>query len=133
MRPDSANSPTCPRTSRRHRGLALLAGFGSWALAAGAAFADDTEIFVNQGASAGVRPNVLFIVDTSGSMNGGVVLPRPPYDPAVSYGGECSVDRVYFQRDTATGTPDCGDDDEEVACDADETRGAAAGTALAGT
>lgn len=133
MRPDSANSPTCPRTSRRHRGLALLAGFGSWALAAGAAFADDTEIFVNQGASAGVRPNVLFIVDTSGSMNGGVVLPRPPYDPAVSYGGECSVDRVYFQRDTATGTPDCGDDDEEVAFDADDNRCAAAVTALAGT
>jgi type IV pilus assembly protein PilY1 len=134
MRPDSTTPLPCPRTTRRHRGLALLAGLGSWALAAGATFADDTEIFVNQGASAGVRPNVLFIVDTSGSMNGGVVLPRPPYDPAVEYGGECSRDRVYFQRDTASGTPDCGDDDEdEVAFDADANRCAAAVTALAGT
>ncbi|NVJ59821.1 MAG: PQQ-binding-like beta-propeller repeat protein [Gammaproteobacteria bacterium] len=33
------------------------------------AFADDTEIFFNSTASRGVVPNVLFIFDTSGSMN----------------------------------------------------------------
>jgi type IV pilus assembly protein PilY1 len=130
MRPDPTTPPTSPRTARRNRGLAVLAGLGCWALAAGAAFADDTEIFVNQGASAGVRPNVLFIVDTSGSMNAGVVLPRPPYDPAVTYSGACSRDRVYFQRNTATGTPDCGDDAAAFA--ADNNRCAAAVRALAG-
>jgi type IV pilus assembly protein PilY1 len=111
---------------------ALFAGLAAWGLAAGAAFADDTEIFVNQGASAGVRPNVLFVVDTSGSMNGLVQLDRPPYDPANSYSGECSRDRVYFQRDTATGTPDC-DSDDEVAFDADDNSCAASVTALGGT
>jgi type IV pilus assembly protein PilY1 len=110
---------------------ALLAGLAAWTLAAGAAFADDTEIFVNQGASAGVRPNVLFVVDTSGSMNGLVQLDRPPYDPAQTYSGECSNDRVYFQRDTATGTPDC--DADEVAFDADDNSCAASVTALGGT
>lgn len=110
---------------------AVLAGLAVWALAASAAFADDTEIFVNQGASAGVRPNVLFVVDTSGSMNGSVRLDRPPYDPATQYAGQCSRDTIYFQRDTATGTPDC-DDDEEVGFDAAQNRCDASVTALAG-
>jgi type IV pilus assembly protein PilY1 len=122
-----------PLRARPQPALAMLAGLATFTLAAGAAFADDTEIFVNQGASAGVRPNVLFVVDTSGSMNGAVQLDRPPYNPATQYAGECGGDRVYFQRDTATGTPDCSDDDEEeVGFDADANRCAASVTALAG-
>ncbi|HVY80755.1 MAG TPA: hypothetical protein VG994_07230 [Steroidobacteraceae bacterium] len=90
------------------RVLGLLAGT-LLALSCGApALADDTEIFVSNSLANGVRPNILFIMDTSGSMDeDDVVLNRVPYDSTVSYSGACSEDRVYFSRGTA-GVPDCG-------------------------
>lgn len=51
-------------------------------------FADDTEIYL--GSNLGVndaQPNVLFVVDTSGSMDTDVIT-RPDYDPAHDYGSE---------------------------------------------
>jgi type IV pilus assembly protein PilY1 len=99
--------PAVPHATARRRWPAALAGCGATLLAASAAFADDTEIFVNQGAAAGVRPNVLFIVDTSGSMSGLVQLDRPPYDGSVEYSGQCDRSAVYYQSSTATGTPAC--------------------------
>lgn len=62
------------------------------------ALADDTEIFVNQASARGVRPNILFIVDTSGSMNGMVEVSKAPYDPALTYPGSCDASRLYFSR-----------------------------------
>jgi type IV pilus assembly protein PilY1 len=65
-------------------------------LAGSIARADDTEIFVNQGAVQGLRPNIVFIIDTSGSMDANVDLPKAPYNPGTIYDGECDVDYVYF-------------------------------------
>ncbi len=69
---------------------------GAALLASTAARADDTEIFVSNAAAAGLRPNILFIFDTSGSMNSLVTLPKAPYNPAQTYGGSCSDQRFYF-------------------------------------
>lgn len=73
---------------------------------AGPAFADDTEIFVDQAAQGGVRPNVLFIFDTSGSMNGLVRIPKGPYDPQRTYTGRCRAGFIYF-REGAGDPPGC--------------------------
>ena len=90
------------------RGGWLLAGT-LWALGSGfPAFGDDTELFVadaNQFQSAN-QPNILFIIDTSGSMETEVST-QATYDPAITYGGSCSTDRVYWR--TGTGDPPgCG-------------------------
>ena len=70
------------------------------------AMADDTEIFV--GSQGDVRPNILLILDTSGSMDG-VVQTQEPYDPATTYSGNCDPGRIYWRRDT--GDPlNCSED-----------------------
>jgi type IV pilus assembly protein PilY1 len=64
---------------------------------AGAAVADDTEIFFNQ-SNSGVAANVLLILDTSGSMND-LVTSTEPYNPATSYtANKCSTqfDKDYY-------------------------------------
>ncbi len=70
------------------------------------AFADDTEIFVT-GFDAPVAceaPNVLFVIDTSGSMDS-AVLTQVDWDPNTSFGGCFDSDRLYY---SATGDlPDC--------------------------
>ncbi|HKE44697.1 MAG TPA: PilC/PilY family type IV pilus protein [Steroidobacteraceae bacterium] len=88
-------------SSLKHRSRALLIGT-VLAFACGApALADDTEIFLGQNNS-GVKPNILFILDTSGSMDTDVVTENAPYDPAVTYGGSCRSDRTYWVRDDGT-------------------------------
>ncbi len=74
-----------------------------------AAWADDIEIYQSQaGATPGSQPNVLFIVDTSGSMDSTVIrVDRAPYDPKGNYGpGPCQSDRIYFT--TGSNPPSCG-------------------------
>lgn len=71
-----------------------------------AVLADDTEIYI--GANAGnsvVRPNVLFIVDTSGSMNDDVTFTAGTYDPSQTYTGSCVTGQVYWS--TSGSPPDC--------------------------
>jgi type IV pilus assembly protein PilY1 len=58
--------------------------------------ADDTEIFV--GSQGDVRPNILFILDTSGSMQAQVTT-QEQFDPAVNYSGNCEPGRIYWRRD----------------------------------
>ena len=71
-------------------GMILLPCVPAWAF--------DTEIFfgnrdnINDG-----LPNVLFIIDTSGSMSGQVTT-QTPYDPATTYSGSCRTDRIYWSR-----------------------------------
>ncbi|HED35095.1 MAG TPA: pilus assembly protein PilY [Gammaproteobacteria bacterium] len=63
------------------------------------AVADDIEIYTSAGATTtSNQANVLFVLDTSGSM-GNPVVTRPPYDPTTDYsgGGACyNNNRVYI-------------------------------------
>ena len=69
--------------------------------------ADDIEIFIstNDQSLSCPNPNVLFIVDTSGSMDADVIT-QEPWDPNQTYGGCFSSSRIYY-TDSGT-TPDCG-------------------------
>lgn len=75
----------------------------------GHAAGDDTELYVGLAAELDrVNPNVLFVIDTSGSM-GSAVEQTTPYDPAARYvpgpDGECADDDVVYFNDD--GPPDC--------------------------
>jgi type IV pilus assembly protein PilY1 len=69
--------------------------------------ADDSEVFTNASfVATGVRPNVLFIIDTSGSMATVVNA----YDPGFDYSGEkiCTdTNRVYWTTTSSAVPPDC--------------------------
>src|SRR5436305_631893 len=69
--------------SSKSRIVAVLSGCLLSLAAAVAAFADDTEIFFNQNGT-DIPANVMFIMDTSGSMNE-LVTTQAPYDPAKAY------------------------------------------------
>ncbi|MBK7252059.1 MAG: VWA domain-containing protein [Gammaproteobacteria bacterium] len=72
------------------------------------ALADDTEIYHSQAAMTGAQPNVLFILDTSGSMDTTVIPTAPPYDPNTTYASAgCSSDRIYYSVNSDT-APSCG-------------------------
>ncbi|MDH3419411.1 MAG: PilC/PilY family type IV pilus protein [Gammaproteobacteria bacterium] len=91
------------------RSLSLLIGT-SWAVLSGLpALADDTELFVTDPSLlANSQPNILFIIDTSGSMDN-MVTTQPSYDPTVIYGGACDVNRIYWRTDTGD-PPSCATD-----------------------
>ncbi len=87
------------------RGSLILAGallgYGILALA------EDTELFVTDISQAQInyRPNVLFIMDTSGSMDSEIIT-QATFDPAVAYAGGCAANRVYWRRITGpSGSP----------------------------
>jgi type IV pilus assembly protein PilY1 len=88
--------------------LSVVSGGLLAVAAATAAFADDTEIFFNQNA-ADIPANVLFIMDTSGSMND-LVATQLPYDPAKTYTADkCATpfdpNSYYYSN---KGLPTCG-------------------------
>jgi type IV pilus assembly protein PilY1 len=89
-----------PRARGFCAGLALSLFCGTPVLA------DDTEIFV--GSQGDVRPNIVFILDTSGSMEAEVTT-QEEYDPSITYAGACDPSRVYYRRDTGD-PPGCGED-----------------------
>ncbi len=71
--------------------------------------ADDTEIYLGDlDFSVDVRPNILFIIDTSGSMGTNVTVPAGSYDASLTYSGDCEQDRVYW--DAGGDPPDCDTD-----------------------
>ncbi|MCZ6584705.1 MAG: hypothetical protein O6930_01690, partial [Gammaproteobacteria bacterium] len=91
----------------RKRGTWLLTGT-LWALGSGIpAFADDTELFVSNSSQFAdtARPNILFIIDTSGSMRTEVET-QATYDPGDDYRGDCLADRVYWRIGTRN-PPNC--------------------------
>lgn len=73
--------------------------------AASPTYADDSEVFTSAAftSGAGARPNILFVVDTSGSMDAEVTT----YDPAVTYTGPCPTGRVYWQTANSEQPPNC--------------------------
>ena len=65
----------------------LLHGFTSFiviSLSISFAHADDTEIFFGNPSGNGIIPNILFILDNSGSMSS-LVSTYDPYDPTINY------------------------------------------------
>jgi type IV pilus assembly protein PilY1 len=87
------------------RSIALLGGV-IWAVLAGTpAMADDTELFVYDSSVLAVKPNVLFIFDTSGSMQT-LVESQANYDPATTYAGTCDLTKVYWRSNTGN-PPSC--------------------------
>src|SRR5262245_61344373 len=84
-----------------------------WMVTAGLpAAADDTELFVATSSGAGIRPNILFVIDDSGSMTT-TVETQEPYNPLTTYPGrsgvtKCSVTKVYWQAGIGT-DPKCSD------------------------
>jgi type IV pilus assembly protein PilY1 len=69
------------------------------------AHADDSEVFTSSAftGGAGARPNILFVVDTSGSMGAEVTS----YDPTRTYTGPCPADRVYWRTENTWEPPAC--------------------------
>ena len=83
---------------------ALIGSIALTVMSGSPAVADDTEIFVNQQPDA--QPNILLILDTSGSMDSAVTT-QPPYDPSVTYAGSCTAGRIYWRAGSGD-PPDCG-------------------------
>ncbi len=73
------------------------------------ASADDSEIFNASAGTSSGGPNIMFIIDTSGSM-GSTVYSQPAYDPTVVYTANCSTPfdatKVYYSRGSSV--PSCG-------------------------
>jgi len=93
-------------TTFRKRSLATLAATAAVAMLANTpAGADDTELFVGAAvAAAPSRPNILFVMDTSGSMDTNVVT-QVSFNSADTYSGSCRADRVYWSRNSTV--PNC--------------------------
>tara|TARA_R110002096_G_scaffold146914_6_gene305985 strand:- start:4375 stop:7764 length:3390 start_codon:yes stop_codon:yes gene_type:complete len=81
------------------RYLAVGASILITATVAAPAFADDTELLLVAPAnSAATPPNILFILDTSGSM-GDPVNTTEPYDSTRTYsGGSCDTNKLYWTK-----------------------------------
>lgn len=92
----------------KSRLFAVVSGALLSVAAATAAFADDSEIFFNQN-TANIPANILFIMDTSGSMND-LVTTQQPYNPATTYtqnqcGTAFDPNSYYY---SSKGLPKCG-------------------------
>lgn len=76
----------------------LLAGMLAGMLIALPAAADDTEIYLGQNLGVSdVTPNILFVLDTSGSMRtNSITTAQSVYNPATTYAGSYNTSRVYY-------------------------------------
>ncbi len=96
--------------------LALCAGAAPL-LITGLALADDTEVYVAEVSSA-LQPNILFIMDTSGSMHHNSITTETPYDVGENYPGSCDDDRIYWSSNGSP--PSCNTDqwisDDDFQC-----------------
>jgi type IV pilus assembly protein PilY1 len=73
------------------------------------AVAEDTELFVGEAVSTpAARPNIMFILDTSGSMTANVRT-QVPYDPNADFGDDYDNDRIYWKRSNQA-LPPCNSD-----------------------
>ena len=92
-----------------HKSTGIVIGLTLAILSAGPALADDTELLVvTPPDPAQLKPNVMFILDTSGSMSS-VQIFGAPYNPATDYSdfGECDKNSLYYAEDNLT--PVCSD------------------------
>ena len=76
------------------------------------AVADDTELLlVPPPSSDSTKPRILFIIDTSGSMDSEEET-VVPYDPDQDYSGDCSKDAIYWMNVNNV-LPDCAGSTEQ--------------------
>ncbi len=109
-----------------------LAAGATLAAIACLATADEAEIFVGTGnAASDQRPNILFIIDTSGSMNTDVTT-QVPFNPADDYAGSCSDTQVYLQAGSNSSSPPSCSDSNSVPLDAFKCDAGLTNMALAG-
>ena len=73
--------------------------------------ADDTEIYrVDSNLAGNAQPNVLFILDTSGSMKT-LVDTAPAYDSSIVYAGVCDTSKTFYRDGSGGDLLDCKDSD----------------------
>ncbi len=77
--------------------IAMLAGSPVWA--------DDVELLLSTPSSSAAKPNILFIIDSSGSMTT-IEKSQEPYDSTLTYTGPCRSDMYYWA--TNSNIPSCG-------------------------
>ena len=78
--------------------LTLTAGSPVWA--------DDVELLLSTPASVNAaKPNILFIIDSSGSMREEEEITQEPYDPGKTYTGDCESDKYYWNE--GDDAPEC--------------------------
>ncbi len=71
-------------------------------------WADDVELLLSTpGLSGAARPNLLFILDSSGSMTGEVPT-QTPYDATEVYVGPCDSSMYYWKYGSSSWVPNCG-------------------------
>src|SRR5262245_59326832 len=77
-----------------------------WGLVTGIAAADDSEIFTQ--VRPPVDPNIVFVVDTSGSMDTDVIVGED-FDASVDYpgNGNCKTDHLYYRAESDMHVPSC--------------------------
>jgi len=81
-------------TSRKNTWISV--GCGIALLAGSPAMADDTELLlITPDPRFNPKPNVMFILDTSGSMGSNEVTIEP-YNSATTYGGACDTNAIYW-------------------------------------
>ena len=69
------------------------------------AIADDVDLLLsNPAASTAAKPNILFILDSSGSMKS-IEASQEPFDGNQTYTGPCNNGQYYYT--TNSGTPSC--------------------------
>jgi type IV pilus assembly protein PilY1 len=74
----------------------MLSGCALALIAGQPAVADDTELLlVNPNPASNPKPNVMFIMDTSGSMDT-IEQTNDPYDSTRTYAGACNTGRIYW-------------------------------------
>lgn len=74
----------------------VLSGLTILSISPAAVQADDTEIFFNIEGDV-VQPNILFILDNSGSMDADVEVQSSDYDSSENYSGQRSDDYIFYQ------------------------------------
>lgn len=99
----------CPNQPRRSIVRAITTSLGIMAimLAGSPVWADDVELLLSTPSSSAAKPNILFIIDSSGSMTT-IENSQEPYDGNISYGGPCRTDMYYWA--TNSNIPNCGNE-----------------------
>jgi len=85
---------------------AIIVGYLTSMVISMPVIAEDIEIYTSLGASvATIQPNLLFILDTSGSMNTDITTSQGTYDATFTYAGCYTTNRIYWS--TSGSTPSC--------------------------